>query len=207
MHLLAGLGNPGDKYRNHRHNIGFMVAAEIAQRYNLSADKARFQAKTNDGTIGGHKVLLVRPQTYMNESGRSVGEAMRYFKLTPDNVFVFYDELDLAFGKVRIKKGGGAAGHNGIRSISAHIGAEFWRVRIGIGHPGDKARVQGHVLGDFAKAEMPDVEKLIDALARHLPCLLKGDDALYMNKVALDMQPPKPQKPKPAAPGRQPTEE
>lgn len=197
MHLLVGLGNPGPQYANNRHNIGFKVAEEIARTYRLAADRARFQSKTNEGTVDGHKVLVLRPQTYMNESGRAVGEAMRFFKLTPADVIVFYDELDLALGKLRVKTGGGAAGHNGIRSLISHIGEEFIRVRIGIGHPGDKARVHGHVLGDFAKADEPDVTKLIAAAAAHLPCLLDGDAALYLNRVALDLQPPKPPKPKP----------
>ncbi|MEX0300368.1 MAG: aminoacyl-tRNA hydrolase, partial [Kordiimonas sp.] len=166
MLLFVGLGNPGSKYENHRHNVGFMAVDEIVRRHNFLPEKKRWQALTHEGRLGSEKVIIVKPQTYMNESGRSIGEAMRFFKLTPAQVFVFYDELDLAFGKLKVKKGGGAAGHNGIRSTMAHIGPDFNRVRIGIGHPGDKSRVHGHVLGDFSKAETPDLEKSLDAIAQ-----------------------------------------
>lgn len=185
MQLFVGLGNPGAQYALHRHNIGFMAADAIADRWRFAPWKARFQGLVAEGRIGTHKLLLLKPQTYMNDSGRSVGEAMRFFKLTPADVTVFYDELDLDPGRVKVKIGGGAAGHNGIRSMAAHIGDEFRRVRLGIGHPGHKDRVTPHVLGNFAKAEMggwlPD---LLGVLADEAEWLAAGDDARFMNEVA-----------------------
>ncbi|MFC3051760.1 aminoacyl-tRNA hydrolase [Kordiimonas pumila] len=192
MLLFVGLGNPGSKYENHRHNVGFMAVNEIVRRHNFSPDRSRWQALTCEGTLSGTKIVAIKPQTFMNESGRAVGEAMRFFKLTPADVVVFYDELDLAFGKVKVKVGGGAAGHNGIRSITSHIGPDFTRVRIGIGHPGDKARVHGHVLGDFAKAEMPELEKILSALASEARYLAENDYPRYMSQLALVMQPQRP---------------
>ncbi len=185
MMILAGLGNPGSKYQNHRHNVGFMAAEAILRRHAFPAPKKRFQALVSEGRLGNTKCLIMLPQTYMNESGRAVGEAMRFYKLGPENVTVLYDELDLAAGKLRVKTGGGAAGHNGIRSISNHIGADFTRVRIGIGHPGDKARVHGHVLGDFSKADQDWLPYMIDAIADNADLLAAGDQAGFMNKVAL----------------------
>jgi peptidyl-tRNA hydrolase, PTH1 family len=186
MQLLVGLGNPGAQYALHRHNIGFMAADAIAEVHRFDPWRVRFQGLAAEGRIGGIKLLLLKPMTWMNESGRSVGEAMRFYKLTPADVTVFYDELDLAPGKVRVKVGGGTAGHNGIRSTVAHIGEEFRRVRLGIGHPGHKDRVTGHVLGNFARAELdgwaPDV---LGAVAAEVEWLLKGDDARFMNDVAL----------------------
>lgn len=192
MLLFVGLGNPGGKYEKHRHNVGFMAVDEIVRRHNFLPEKKRWQALTHEGRIGTHKVICLKPQTFMNESGRAVGEAMRFFKLTPADVIVFYDELDLAFEKVKVKLGGGAAGHNGIRSITAHIGADFTRVRIGIGHPGDKSRVTGHVLGDFAKAEEPRLEVILDAIAREANYLASGDNPRFMTEVSRHIVPPRP---------------
>lgn len=185
MVLLVGLGNPGDRYAGNRHNIGFMALDAVHRRHDLPAWRDRFSGKFAEGRIGGAKARLLKPQTYMNESGNAVGQAMRYFDEAPDDVVVFYDELDLAPGKVRVKTGGGAAGHNGIRSISAHIGPDFRRVRLGIGHPGHKAAVQRHVLGDFAKADRDWLDPLLDALADHANLLVDGDDSTFMNKVHL----------------------
>lgn len=185
MVLLVGLGNPGDRYAGNRHNIGFMAIDAIHRRHELPAWRDRFSGTFAEGRIGGAKARLLKPQTFMNESGNAVGKAMRYFDEAPADVVVFYDELDLAPGKVRVKMGGGAAGHNGIRSISAHIGPDFRRVRLGIGHPGHKAAVQRHVLGDFAKADRDWLEPLLDALADHADLLVTGEDSTFMNKVHL----------------------
>jgi PTH1 family peptidyl-tRNA hydrolase len=190
VHLFVGLGNPGAKYAGHRHNVGFMTLEEIYRRHGFGSERKRFQGLVREGTIAGVKVLGLKPQTFMNESGRSVGEAMRFYKLTPGEVVVFHDELDLAAGKVRAKPGGGVAGHNGLRSIAAHIGADFRRVRIGIGHPGDKDRVMSHVLSDFAKADSQWLDPLIDAMAEAAPYLAKGDDPGFATKVALILNPP-----------------
>lgn len=193
MKLFVGLGNPGSKYENHRHNIGFMAVDEIVRRHNFSPDagsgKQRWQSLTHEGRLGRVKVVVIKPQTYMNESGRAVGEAMRFFKLEPEDVVVFYDELDLAFGKIKAKKGGGSAGHNGIKSIAAHIGPEFERVRLGIGHPGDKARVHGHVLGDFAKSEITGRDAMIDAVAREASWLADDDRPRFLAEVARHLAP------------------
>ena len=187
MLLLAGLGNPGASYARNRHNIGFMAIEAIAREHSFPAFRSRFQGLVSDGTFGGVRAALLMPQTYMNDSGQSVGEAMRFFKLDLKDVVVLHDELDLAPGKLRIKVGGGNAGHNGLRSITAHIGNDYKRVRLGIGHPGAKDRVHGYVLGDFAKSEAGWVETLCDAAARHAALLGKGDDAGYQNKVHLAM--------------------
>ncbi|MEE2996573.1 MAG: aminoacyl-tRNA hydrolase [Pseudomonadota bacterium] len=184
MLIFAGLGNPGPKHARQRHNIGFMAADEIIRRYNLSLRRSRHHAYVAEGNIAGQKVLLLKPKTFMNESGRAVGSAVRYHKLRPGVVTVLYDELDLAPGKVRLKMGGGHAGHNGIRSISSHIGQDFRRIRIGIGHPGDKKRVHGYVLSDFPKAEQAWVERTVDAIAEALPIAIEGDDAGFMTRVA-----------------------
>lgn len=188
MQLWVGLGNPGPQYAMHRHNVGFMAADAIAEVHGFSPPKKAFQGWVQEGRIGTEKILLLKPATYMNESGRAVGEAMRFYKLTPQDVTVFYDELDLAPFKVKVKRGGGAAGHNGIRSIDAHIGADFRRVRIGIGHPGHKDRVTGYVLGNYAKAEIEDLSDLLGAIAAEAKWLADGDDARFMSDVALRMQ-------------------
>jgi len=194
MFLLVGLGNPGPKYERNRHNVGFMAVDAIVRRHSFGPWKARFQAQVAEGQVGGEKVLAMKPTTFMNESGRAVGEAARFYKLPADEVWVFYDELDLAANKLKVKQGGGNAGHNGLRSIDAHlakdIGKDYGRVRIGIGHPGDKAKVHAHVLGDYAKAEFPDTEKLLDAMAEAFPTLVERGGPEFMTKVALILKPP-----------------
>lgn len=205
MLVIAGLGNPGRQYSGHRHNVGFMAADAIFRRHSFSPWTRKFNAEVAEGRLAGEKVLLVKPQTYMNRSGQAIGEVLRYFKLQPSDLVVFYDELDLAPGKVRVKTGGGDGGHNGIRSIDAHCGKNYRRVRIGIGHPGDKALVNPHVLGDFAKADRAWLDLLLDAIADAAPLLVKGDDSGFMNKVSLAV--PRAQKErKAAAAARQPAE-
>jgi PTH1 family peptidyl-tRNA hydrolase len=203
MRLLVGLGNPGPRHAGNRHNIGFMAVDEIVRRHGFGAWRARFQAQTAEGRIGGDKVLAMQPQTYMNESGRAVGEALRFYKLEPEDVVVLYDEIDLKPGKVKVKLGGGNAGHNGLRSIDAHIGKDYWRVRLGVGHPGDKNLVHGHVLHDFSKTEEVWLDKLLDAIAIELPLLLADDDKAFMSKVNQALVPPRP-KPKPEEPEKDP---
>jgi PTH1 family peptidyl-tRNA hydrolase len=202
MLLLVGLGNPGPKYAFNRHNIGFMAVDAIVHRHSFSPERQRFQSLTNDGTLGGEKVIAMKPMTYMNESGRAVGEAMRFFKLEPQDVVVIHDELDLPQGKLRIKTGGGAGGHNGIKSIIQHIGENFRRVRIGIGHPGTKDRDQvlSAVLGDFSKQEMKWVEPLLDTIVAEAPLLGEGRFNSFANRIhlALNPEPPKEAKPKAA---------
>lgn len=187
MLIIAGLGNPGAKYSGHRHNVGFMAADEIVRRHSFGPWKNKHKAEISDGTINGEKVLVVKPQTFMNESGQSLGEILRFFKEPLSNLIVIYDELDLAPGKLRIKTGGGAGGHNGIRSTDAHCGKEYRRMRVGIGHPGHKDRVTGHVLGDFSKADQEWLQPLLTAIADHAGELTdpKKGDANFMNKVAL----------------------
>ena len=188
MQLFVGLGNPGARYSGHRHNVGFMAVDAIAEHNRFGPERAKFQAAVRDGVLDGDKVLALKPATFMNESGRAVGEAMRFFKITPQDVIVFYDELDLAPGKVRVKTGGGAAGHNGIRSIASHIGPDFVRVRIGIGHPGHKDRVSPYVLGDFAKADQVWLDPMLDQMARSAEALAGGDHSGFMNQVSLAVQ-------------------
>lgn len=188
MLIFAGLGNPGSRYAGNRHNIGFMALDEIARRHRASPWRARFQAQASEATIGSEKIVLLKPQTYMNESGRSIGEAARFFKVEPADVIVFHDELDLAPAKLRIKLGGGNAGHNGLRSTTAAIGNEYRRVRMGIGHPGLKELVHAYVLNDFGKAELPWVEDLCTACADNAELLAKHDDAGFQNKVHLFME-------------------
>jgi PTH1 family peptidyl-tRNA hydrolase len=201
MLIIAGLGNPGAKYAGNRHNIGFMAVDEIVRRHGFSPWRKKFQAEISDGMLGGESVLAIKPLTYMNESGRAVGEAMRFYNAGPEDLIVLYDELDLVPGKVRIKVGGGAGGHNGIRSIDAHVGKDYRRVRLGIGHPGHKDRVTGYVLGDFAKADHGWLDPLLEEVGRNADLLAKGDDAGFMNKVALAAggQAGADDKPKPAA--------
>lgn len=189
MLLIVGLGNPGDTYQNNRHNIGFMAADAIADAHGFGPVKSKFRGQLREGTLAGkggpEKVLVLKPMTFMNESGTSVQEAMAFHKVGLADVFVIYDELDLAPGKVRVKRDGGNAGHNGLRSISTHAGNAYWRIRLGIGHPGDKARVQGHVLGNFSKDERVWLEPLLGAVAAAAPLLADRDDTGFMNKIAL----------------------
>ncbi len=191
MLLLVGLGNPGARYQNHRHNVGFMAIDRIVDRWNFAAARTKFRSDASEGTIDGVKVLALKPQTYMNNSGEAVGEAARFYKLTPDDIIVIHDELDLAAAKLRVKKGGGVAGHNGLKSLAAHLGPDFWRVRVGIGHPGQKDRVSGHVLGNFAKQDEVWLDPLLTAFADAAPLLVKHDGAGFMNKIALALQPPR----------------
>ncbi|MCD8519729.1 MAG: aminoacyl-tRNA hydrolase [Alphaproteobacteria bacterium] len=191
MILICGLGNPGSEYEKNRHNVGFMVVDAIADEYGIGPFKSKYQGEFAEGRIGSHKVALLKPQTYMNNSGQSVAAAAKFYKIPPENIIVFFDELDLEPGKTRAKKGGGNAGHNGLKSLDAHMGTpDYWRVRIGIGHPGDKARVTGHVLGNFAKADEEWLERLLAALSKHLPLMLDFDDGQYMSKVAMDAPAP-----------------
>ena len=194
MLLFVGLGNPGQEYSRNRHNIGFMAVEEICRRHGFTPWRRKFRGAIGEGVLSGEKILALKPLTYMNESGRSVGEAMRFYQLEPNAVFVFHDELDLLAGKLRVKTGGGTAGHNGIRSIGAHIGGDFHRVRLGIGHPGERQRVHGHVLGDFVKADAAWLLPLLDAIAENAPLLAKGDVANFQNRVHLVLNPaPKPE--------------
>lgn len=188
MQIWAGLGNPGPQYALHRHNIGFMVCDVIAEMHEFGPVQKKFSGWTQEGRIGTHKVLLLKPATYMNESGRAVAEAMRFYKLGPEALTVFHDELDLEPFRVKVRVGGGLAGHNGLRSINQHLGPDFRRVRIGIGHPGHKDRVTGHVLGNYAKAEQDDLVAMLGAIGAEAEWLAKGDDARFMNECALRMQ-------------------
>ncbi|MDG2005576.1 MAG: aminoacyl-tRNA hydrolase [Novosphingobium sp.] len=188
MQLWVGLGNPGPQYAMHRHNVGFMVLDTITEVHSFGAAQKKFQGWVHDGRIGNERVILLKPATFMNESGRAVGEAMRFFKLDMSALTVFHDELDLAPFKVKVKQGGGTAGHNGLRSIDKHLGPDFRRVRIGIGHPGHKERVTGHVLGNYAKAEIDDLAEMLGALSAEAEWLAKGEDARFMNDVAMRLQ-------------------
>ena len=188
MLLFVGLGNPGKAYAGNRHNIGFMALDEIARSANFPPFRARFQGLATEGAIGAERVILLKPTTYMNESGRAVGEAAKFYKIALCDIVVFHDELDLAPGKLRVKVGGGNAGHNGLRSITAHLGNDYKRVRLGIGHPGDKALVHNHVLSDFSKAEQQGwVSALCEAVARNADLIARGDDAGFQNKAHLAM--------------------
>ncbi|MEM9198079.1 MAG: aminoacyl-tRNA hydrolase [Pseudomonadota bacterium] len=191
MRLFVGLGNPGPKHAGQRHNIGFMALDRIAADHGLPPWRAKFQGETTTGLLGGSKTMLLKPMTFMNLSGQSVGEAMRFFRIEPRAVVVFHDELDLAPGKLRCKSGGGHAGHNGLRSLHQHIGEAYGRVRLGIGHPGSKDKVTGHVLGDFAKADEGWLEDLLRGISDGAPDLAAGDTARFMNKVSLRTQPPR----------------
>lgn len=184
MLLIAGLGNPGPKYEKNRHNIGFMAVDELARAHGFGPWRKKFQSEVAEGEIAGRKALLLKPQTFMNESGRAVGEAAKFYKLSPADIVVFYDELDLAPGRLRMKTGGGAAGHNGIRSIAASpVGDAFRRARLGIGHPGQKELVHGYVLSDFAKADQAWLEPLIRACAEAAPLLAAAEDEKYQAEV------------------------
>jgi PTH1 family peptidyl-tRNA hydrolase len=188
MRLFVGLGNPGSKFQSHRHNIGFMVVDEIARRHGFAPWRRRFQGETAEGTLDRERVILLRPLTFMNESGRAVQEAANFFKLAAGEITVFQDELELPPAKVRVKVGGGIAGHNGLRSISSHIGNDYRRVRLGIGHPGIKELVHSYVLSDFAKDERPWVETLCEAIADNAGLLVTDRDSTFQNKVHLAMQ-------------------
>ena len=192
MKLFVGLGNPEPGYARHRHNIGFMAADAIAAAHGFSPWRAKFHGQVAEGRLGPEKVLLLKPGTYMNLSGDAVRAALQFYKLEPADVVVFHDELDLAPGRVRVKTGGGTAGHNGIRSIGAHIGPEFTRVRLGIGHPGDKRLVSNHVLGDFAKADAEWLDDLLRGLAEGAPELAAGDTAGFLAAIARRLPPPQP---------------
>ena len=194
MKVFVGLGNPGSEYERNRHNVGFMALDRIADVHRFSPWKKRFQALTSDGSLGDERVLLIKPQTYMNESGQAVGEALRFLKVPVSELYVFHDELDLAPGKLKVKLGGGNAGHNGLRSISAHVGNEYVRVRIGIGHPGAKELVSGYVLHDFAKADADWLEPMLDAMAKAAGRLADGDSERFQTDVARALQPPKEKK-------------
>jgi PTH1 family peptidyl-tRNA hydrolase len=191
MLLLVGLGNPGEKYQRHRHNVGFMAVDAIADAHGFGPARKKFQGVVREGEVARVKAIALKPQTFMNDSGMSVGAAMRFYKLAPADIVVFHDELDLASGKIKAKTGGGNAGHNGLKSIDEHIGPEFRRIRIGIGHPGDKTRVTGHVLGDFAKADAEWLDPVIDAIAKSAPSLAVSD-ARFATAVAHLLAPPKP---------------
>ena len=202
MKLLVGLGNPGSQYAGHRHNIGFMALDRIAGDHGFAPWRAKFQGEVSEGRFGSEKVLLLKPATFMNESGRSVRAAPDFHKLAPADVVVFHDELDLAPGRVRLKSGGGHAGHNGLRSIHAHIGADYDRVRLGIGHPGHKDRVAGYVLHDFAKAEQEMLDDLLRGLSDGVPELVAGHGDRFLNAIAQRTAPPRSSKttaPKPSA--------
>jgi peptidyl-tRNA hydrolase, PTH1 family len=187
MLLIAGLGNPGSQYAKNRHNIGFMAADEIVRRHNLSPWQKKFSGLVSEGMLDGEKVIVLKPQTFMNDSGQAVGAALKFYKLDLNDLVVIYDELDLFPGRLRVKTGGGSGGHNGIRSIEAHCGKDFRRVRLGIGHPGAKDLVLNYVLGDFSKADHQWLDPMLSAIAGAAPLLAKADDSGFMNKVAVGL--------------------
>lgn len=189
MILLAGLGNPGSKYSNNRHNVGFMAIDVIASEWGFSNWRKKFQAQVSEGRIGGQKVLLMKPTTYMNESGRALAEAVKFYNIDLSDVFVIHDELALPAGKMRTKTGGGHAGNNGIRSIKTHIGDDFHRVRIGVGHPGNKQDVARHVLKDFSKSDQSWLKPTLDVIANEMPLLIDGEFSSFQNKVHLAVRP------------------
>ncbi len=191
MKLLIGLGNPGAKYAKNRHNIGFMAVDRIAEAHDFGPWRDKFQGLVSEGRFGSTKTLLLKPTTFMNNSGQSAAAALRFYKLAPENVAVLYDELDLAPGKCRVKQGGGTAGHNGIRSLHGHIGPDYLRVRLGIGHPGDKSLVSNYVLGDFAKADKAWLDDLLTGIADGAPALVTGGTASFVSAVALRTAPPR----------------
>jgi PTH1 family peptidyl-tRNA hydrolase len=192
MLLVVGLGNPGARYENNRHNVGWKIVDAMARAHGFGPWRERFSGFAAEGRLGAERVIALKPTTFMNLSGNAVVAAMQFYKLAPADVVVIHDEIDLVPGKVRAKLGGGAAGNKGVRDIAAHIGADFRRVRIGVGHPGDRARVEQHVLGDFSKAERAWLDPLIDAVVDCLPLLAAGDDAGFHNRVALLAPPPPP---------------
>jgi PTH1 family peptidyl-tRNA hydrolase len=196
VRLFVGLGNPGSDYAKNRHNIGFMAVDEIVYRHSFAPFRSKFQGQLCEGKIAGQKVLILKPTTYMNESGKAVQAAMAFYKLALQDIIVFQDEMDLVAGKIRMKTGGGHAGHNGIRSIQSHIGSGFQRVRLGVGHPGDKEKVVGHVLKDFSKADQQWLDKMIEAIGENADLLIKGEDSGFMSKVSLALNPPRPKPPR-----------
>lgn len=202
MKLFAGLGNPGDRYARNRHNVGYMAVDAIAAAHGFGAWRSKFSGQLAEGRLGTEKILLLKPETFMNRSGDAVQAAAAFYKLAPEDIVVFHDELDLGPGKLRVKTGGGHAGHNGLRSITGHVGPDFQRVRIGIGHPGNKKLVSNYVLGDFAKFEQDWLQPLLDGIASGAPALAGGDAPGFLNAVALKTAPTRPErKPKrPAAP-------
>ena len=185
MYLLVGLGNPGSDYAGNRHNIGFMAVDGIHRHYSFQPFRTKFHGEVADGSIAGDKVFILKPTTYMNESGRSVAELVRFYKIETGNVIVLHDELDLSPGKIQVKKGGGLAGHNGLKSIADHIGLDFYRVRIGIGHPGEKSRVTGHVLNDFSQSDQQWLDPLLGGMTTHIAKLIEGDGAGFVSEVTL----------------------
>ncbi len=189
MILFVGLGNPGESYRSHRHNIGFMAVDTISETFSFGPFKAKFQGQVSEGKIAGEKILILKPETFMNRSGQAVREVMDFYKLSPEEIFVFYDEIDLVPGKLKVKTGGGAAGHNGIRSLVAHIGENFHRVRLGIGHPGHKDLVHNFVLSNFSKADGDWLGPLLGAVAKAAPRLIEDDLARFQTDVALELTP------------------
>ena len=195
--LIAGLGNPGEQYARNRHNAGFILVDAIHDHYRFKPWRVKFEGMLSEGVIADRKTYLLKPMTYMNVSGVSVGPALRFFKISPDALVVVHDEMDLAAGKLKVKTGGGDAGHNGLCSITEHVGPDYRRVRIGVGHPGGKERVTGHVLANFSKADAEWFNPLIAGMVEATPFLAKDDDAGFMSKVALLTAPPKPKKPKP----------
>jgi len=197
--IIAGLGNPGRQYRDNRHNIGFMAVDAIKRAHSFSPWSKKFKSEIAEGTIGGEKVLLMKPQTFMNLSGDAIGEAMRFYKLAPTDIIVFHDELDLPAAKVRVKVGGGNGGHNGLKSMDAHVGRDYKRVRLGIGHPGVKDMVSGHVLGDFHKVDKEWLDPLLEDIGRNVELLFTGDGSQFMNKLAGQSPAAKTEKPAPKA--------
>jgi PTH1 family peptidyl-tRNA hydrolase len=198
MLVLTGLGNPGAGYAGHRHNLGFMVVDAVAGLYRFAPWRKKFQGDMAEGEIAGTRTLLLKPMTYMNLSGQSVSAALGFYKLGPAALTVFHDEIDILLGRVKVKAGGGHGGHNGIRDIMAHIGPEFRRVRLGVGHPGEKGLVHNHVLQEFAKQERELAGKVVEAVAAEVPRLVAGDESGFMSRVAFLLAPPKPKKEKPA---------
>ena len=203
MRLLVGLGNPGSRYAQNRHNIGFMAADAIVRRYGFPAWRAKFDSALAEGTIADARVIVLKPQTFMNRSGDAVGACARFYKIAPDEIAVIHDEIDLAPGKLKVKRGGGTAGHNGLRSIEAAIGPDFWRVRIGVGHPGVRELVEPYVLQNFSAEEKTWLVPLIDAIGEAVPLLVADDAPGFMTKTALILRPPPPKPPRPAPPAKE----
>lgn len=200
MRLIVGLGNPGSQYAGNRHNIGFMAVDDIVRRHSFGPIRERFHAAISEGKLADEKAVALCPTTYMNDSGRAVQAAAQFFKLEPRDVIVIYDEIDLPLGKVRARLGGGSGGHNGIRSIDAHLGNDFWRIRLGVGHPGVPELVRSYVLQDFTKEERPIAKAMIEAVTDALPLMITADENKFMNKVNITLNPPKPKEPRTGEP-------